>query len=56
MKELTSKLTAMKEMLYTETQTLEHKKSELSKKKVYLVSMIYLNLFLVWIFYYYRVL
>jgi len=35
-KELTSKLAAMKEMLYTKTQTLEYKKSELSKEKVYL--------------------
>jgi len=44
-KELTSKLTAMKETLHMETQTLEHKNNELLKEKDYLVSIIYFYFF-----------
>ncbi|KAL0098386.1 hypothetical protein PUN28_008356 [Cardiocondyla obscurior] len=35
-KELTSKLDAMKEALHTETQILEHKNNELSKENIYI--------------------
>lgn len=44
-KELMSKLAAMKETMYMETQTLEHKSKELSKEKVYSVSVIYFYFF-----------
>lgn len=52
-KELTSKLAAMKKTLNAEIETLEYKMNELTKHNVYLVSMTYTLFFQFLVFYNY---